>query len=267
MPVQLKTILSVAGSDPTGGAGIQADIRGGILMGLHVMTAITAVTAQNSRGISQLGTVPSEMLEKQLDSILFDATPDAVKIGMIGSMENAGVIKNFIEKLPPETPIVVDPVFASSAGEICMFDESGIYLSIYREFINPLATVVTPNLKELSLLIEDSVSISINEIPSYLNTEAVVIKGGHSENDIIEDVLILKDKILTERHSKIDCHNTHGTGCLFSSLLASFLAIGNDLEKAFIETTKLVYNIISNSNNYKLGNSSYGPLNINSYKL
>ena len=255
---QLKTLLTVAGSDPTGGAGIQADIRAGISLGFHVMTAITAVTAQNSKGVFGIEVISDNMLKSQLASILEDVTPDAVKIGMVGSLSNLEVIHDFLSSLSPSVPVVVDPVLKSTAGNMELVkDETPEMIDKYQKEIFPMVTVVTPNLEELK------------NFPEMMTTaNAIVLKGGHSGSDSIEDKLIQKDSDeIIKSHSRIDCENLHGTGCVFSSLLACFLGLGFSLRESFCKTSQKMIEIIKESNCYSLGGSEYGPLNINRYKL
>lgn len=261
MPKKLKSLLAIAGSDPMGGAGIQADIRAGSIIGVHVLTAITAITSQNSKGLIDSGVVSPRVLKNQLDTIIVDTVPDAIKIGLVGDIENLKVIKDFLESLP-DIPIVVDPIIKITAGTVSQknIDISPI-LKFYIEEIFPSATVVTPNLDELNSYTGDK---DINEnLLDLLNCRSIIVKGGHSTSEILTDYLITPDGILTASHPKIHCMNLHGTGCLFSSLLAGRLAIGESLDNSFYKTSYDVANIISQSCDYRLGKSSYGPLNIN----
>ena len=255
MSRKLKTLISIAGSDPTGGAGIQADVRAGSAMGVHVLSAITALTAQNSNGIRKIELVSPQMLQAQLRSIIEEVIPDSVKIGMIGSVKNLGIIVDFISALPKGTPVVVDPVLKSTAGDNSLFDDDNReMIKIYKEKLFPIVTVVTPNIPELEILGD------ITEL-----CQAIVIKGGHSSRDVIEDILLFKDSKVSHSHPRMKCGNLHGTGCVYSSILASYLALGRSLEDAFVSTCSKMEEIISNSCDYSLGSSDYGPLNINNY--
>lgn len=251
MAERLHSVLSIAGSDPTGGAGIQADIRTGSLMGCHVLTAITAVTAQNSKGVSKIMTVSPGMLREQLDDIIEDVTPNAIKIGMVGSADNIKEIFFFLSRLNSEMPIVVDPVLKSTAGDFLLNDGSDI-LKAYHRYLFPLATVITPNRYEAEMIGK--------EYP-------MVIKGGDTTESCIEDILTVDGKVLSYRHQKIDSINLHGTGCVYSTLLASYLALGRTLTQAFMDASVKMSEIISRSTGYRLGASGYGPLNINNYKI
>lgn len=266
---KLKTILSIAGSDPTGGAGIQADIRTGVSKGTHVMTAITGVTVQNSKGLSEIGLVNPNILDAQLNAIIEEVTPDAIKIGMIGSRENLEVISDFLKTIPKNVPVVVDPVMKATAdGNQLMKDGEKIITPLnYRESILPFSWVITPNIEELKILLENNIFNSQDplSITNNLNTNAVIIKGGHSEESDIQDILITRRAIYKNSHRRIECKNLHGTGCVYSTLMAIYLAKGETLEDAFNKTSSDLFQIINNSCDYNLGNSSYGPLNINNY--
>lgn len=252
MPKKLKTLLSIAGSDPVGGAGIQADIKAGTRVGVHVMTVITAVTSQNSKGIQDLGILPNRIVKTQIDSILEDVLPDAVKIGMIGSYENALVIEDFLNTLSENIPVVIDPVLTASADHNNLFKEESL-LNFYVDNLFPLATVITPNFKEFNTL-------------NSLKTESYIITGIEDDENI-NDILYSPEGKIEISHKKISCINLHGTGCTFSSLLASYLALGYPLNKAFQMASQTIHEIIFDSMDYKLGTSEYGPLNINKYKL
>lgn len=276
MKRELTTILSIAGSDCTGGAGIQADIRAAAANGVFTMTAVTAVTAQNSHGVSAVYPVPPSILEAQLNDILEDVRPDAIKIGMLGSCENgetiARVLKNY-----RGIPVVIDPVMSSSAGGD-LNSSTGQILELYLSKLFPIATVVTPNLIESELFLKqttakggaDSIEEFAGSLLRLFRSEAVVLKGGHSSGDILTDTLayrsesgIVRFKTFCSR--RISCKNLHGTGCVYSSLLASELAKGRDLSRAFTNASAMIKEFISDSTGYDFGSSDYGPLNTNDY--
>ena len=271
MPESVKTLLSIAGSDPLGGAGIQADIRSGILMGFHVATAVTAVTAQNSHGLSDLGVIPSYLLKDQLASILQDVTPDAVKIGMIGSLENMRVVIDFLHSVYSRIPVVIDPVLKSSAGNRELSkDEIPEMIDLYRNELFPLTTVLTPNIEEYGQLFPNAV-LSEEESDRFdtreLNCNSVIITGATRNQDSVSDILVYKGDVTSITHKRVDCHNLHGTGCVFSSVLACFLGEGNNVPVAFSLTSAKMNEIILRSCDHSLGVSTYGPLNINNYNL
>lgn len=262
MPSYLKTLLTIAGSDPLGGAGIQCDIRCGSSLGVHVLTAITAVTSQNSTGMVNLGVLDSKILKSQLDAILVDTMPDAIKIGLIGSIENLSVIVDFLNGLSKNIPVVLDPILKISADHHPSFhpNTSNEYLDSLVKYLIPLCSLVTPNLEEYEILKSRG-----GDFPD--NCKTLITKGGHSGAKEITDFLISKDLTLEKKHRKVECKNLHGTGCAFSSFLASYLALGYSLKDAFLLTSDKLFEIIENSVNYSLGSSDYGPLNINKYFL
>lgn len=271
MPEKLKTLLTIAGSDPTGGAGIETDIRTGISLGLHVMAAVTVVTAQNSKGIKKISSIPAEILRAQLDSIVEETIPDAIKIGMIGNIKNFKIIQDYLFTLPDTIPIIVDPVLKATSDGSHLFvnlTEKEV-AKLYYFNIFPNVVVATPNLSELKILL-DKKKLYLNnpgKILEELNIKNLIIKGGDTTKSEITDILLTNKGIFYHSHKKIKCKNLHGTGCAYSSLIASYMALGNPLEEAFSLSNKKMEEIISQSCDYSLGDSKYGPLNINNYRI
>lgn len=278
MTQPLITLLAIGGSDPCGGAGIQADIKAGSSLGVHVLTAVTTVTAQNSYKFDNSYPIPPEILEQQLGAVLEEVIPDAVKIGMLGSLENGEVISRFIKKLPDSVPIVVDPVLKASVGELSSDSSFEYILNFYESMILPYADAVTPNIPEADIFLKfnrlETIKDDMEKAAALLKlwkTNAVILKGGHSEGDEISDYLAdyLDGVVIISKssHKKIPCLNLHGTGCVYASLLAAFLSLGFPLHEAFLKTSERLHEIITESCNYSLGNSKYGPLNILRYRL
>lgn len=229
----MKTALTIAGSDCSGGAGIQADIKTMITNGVYAMsaiTALTALTAQNTTGVTAIMESTPEFLGEQLESIFTDIYPDAVKIGMVSS---SSLIKTISEKLKKYDAknIVVDPVMVATSGAKLISDEA---VSTLKEHLFPLATVLTPNIPEAEVLSEMKISneeemIKAAEIISEKYGCAVLCKGGHQINDAND--LLFKDGTYTWYNGKrINNPNTHGTGCTLSSAIAANLAKGFDLD-------------------------------------
>lgn len=282
---QLSTILSIAASDPTGGAGIQADIKAAANVGVHCLTALTAVTSQNSSGISNIYLLPKGAILSQVKDILKDVIPDAVKIGMIGSVDNGDEIREILTLLPAHTPIIVDPVLSATAGG---WVENADYrlelIKFYKNLFSDRRIIPTPNELEASWILDKNFSI-ISEytdaIIEEFNLKAAIVTGGkktEKNREIkINDTLIVDSMSFINSDNSLknlivespfrDTVNLHGTGCTFSSLLASFLALGENIEDAFLNTKKILSDIIKKSNSYRLGVSTYGPLNIMDYKL
>lgn len=282
MAEKLTTILSIGGSDCMGGAGIQTDLRVSAEMGLHCMTVITAVTAQNSKGIHALNDVPAHMVQSQLDSILSEIRPNTVKIGMIGNLENGRVISDILRQLPKKTSVIIDPLLAASKGGNLIKDNNSIDFKkeIVRFFIDnlfPYATVVTPSTSEANFFAEENNILYGNDkdyaakLLEVLGCKGLVLKGGDSDGNIVKDLLAIKTDVgilFDEFTSKrIDCNNLHGTGCAFGAYLATYMAKGFSLQESFQLASFMMKKIISDSCDYSLGASLYGPLNITGYEL
>lgn len=228
----MKTALTIAGSDSSGGAGIQADIKTMTVNGVYGMSAITALTAQNTTGVTGIMEVTPEFLGEQLDDIFTDIFPDAVKIGMVA---NSGLIEVIARKLRlyKAVNIVVDPVMVSTSGSRLINDEAVITL---KESLLPMAAVLTPNIPEAEVLSGIRVTSSQDMIrAARLISEAygcaVLCKGGHQLNDA-NDLLYREGSYKWFNGKRINNPNTHGTGCTLSSAIASNLAKGYDLDAA-----------------------------------
>ena len=226
----MKTVLTIAGSDSSGGAGIQADIKTMTANGVYAMSAITALTAQNTTGVTGIMEVTTEFLSKQLDSVFTDIYPDAVKIGMVSSVKLIGTISEKL-KFYNARNIVVDPVMISTSGSKLLQDDA---IETLKNSLFPQAVILTPNIPEASVLSGISINneedmIKSAEIISNQFGCAVLCKGGHKVNDA-NDLLYYNHKYKWFMGEKIDNKNTHGTGCTLSSAIACGLAKGLDLE-------------------------------------
>jgi hydroxymethylpyrimidine/phosphomethylpyrimidine kinase len=224
-------ILVIAGSDSGGGAGIQADVKTITMLGGHAMTAITALTAQNTLGVDAIHAVPAEMILAQIDSVVSDIGVDAVKIGMIGSAFSAEMVAARLERLKaeqPDLPIVFDPVMVATSGSALADDAT---IAAFGKLM-AIATLTTPNLPELARLTqeEDPVGGALHLVSDH--GCAVLIKGGHEEGDALADALIETDNMTSWQGQRIDTTSTHGTGCTLASAIAFFLAQGSSLADA-----------------------------------
>ena len=221
----MARVLVIAGSDSGGGAGIQADIKAITMLGGHAMTAVTAVTAQNTVGVTAIHPVPAEIVLAQIDAVISDIGIDAVKIGMIGSAFTATQVGERLERLraeQPDLPIVFDPVMvATSGGRLA--DEATV--AAFARLMD-VATLTTPNLPELKRLTseDDPVAAALHLVGQH--GCAVLIKGGHEEGDALADALIEEDNMTSWQGQRIDTTSTHGTGCTLASAIALFLARG-----------------------------------------
>jgi len=223
----IPRILIIAGSDSGGGAGIQADIKTVTMLGGHAMTAITAITAQNTLGVDAVMPVPAEMVLAQIDAVLSDIGADAVKIGMIGSAATAQAVAERLEGL--DVPIVFDPVMIATSGAE-LADAATIKAF---ERLMTIASVVTPNLPELEALGGEAAVLA--------HGCHLVAKGGHAEGAVIVDRLFSPSGPLHRLEGKrFDTDDTHGTGCTFASALATGLGSGLPIREAFEQAVRFV---------------------------
>ena len=225
----MKKVLTIAGSDSGGGAGIQADIKTMTMNGVFAMSAITALTAQNTLGVQGILDVPADFLKAQLDSVFTDLRPDAVKIGMVSS---SALIEAIAERLTfyRAENIVVDPVMVSTSGSRLIAEDA---VKVLTEKLFPLATVLTPNIPEAEVLSGITIAAvsDMEKAARIINTKfscSVLLKGGHAVSDA-NDLLYDGKSIKWFYGRRIDNPNTHGTGCTLSSAIASNLAKGLDL--------------------------------------
>ena len=226
----MKTALSIAGSDSCGGAGIQADIKTMTMNGVYAMSAITALTAQNTTGVRSIMEATPEFLKDQIDAVFEDIRPDAVKIGMVSSAELIKIIADRLTYYKAEN-IVVDPVMVATSGSELMKTDA---VSVLTRELLPLATLVTPNIPEAEVLSGMSVQTKedMERVAKVIGDTygcAVLLKGGHSVSDA-NDLLYANGNYKWFSGKRINNPNTHGTGCTLSSAIASNLAKGYDLE-------------------------------------
>ena len=254
----MKKVLTIAGSDCSGGAGIQADIKTMLANGVYAMSAITALTAQNTLGVSAVLDVDANFLEDQLDSIFTDIYPDAIKIGMVSQVS---LIKSIAKKLKEykATNVVLDPVMVATSGAKLISDDA---ISVLQEYLFPFASIITPNIPEAEVLagmsIENNTDMEIasKKIGDKFSC-AVLCKGGHNVSDA-SDVLYENGKFKWFIGERIDNNNTHGTGCTLSSAIASNLAKGMDMDEAIKRAKEYISGALKDMLDLGKGN---GPLN------
>ena len=225
----MKTALTIAGSDCSGGAGIQADLKTMTMNGVYAMSAITALTAQNTTGVTGISEVTPDFLKQQIEMVFTDIRPDAVKIGMVSNSELIETIAECLTRYQADN-IVVDPVMVATSGSSLMQSEA---VAALKSKLIPIATLVTPNIPEAEVLsgmkIEDEDSmVTAARFISECYGCAVLLKGGHSINDA-NDLLYADGQATWFYGKRIDNPNTHGPGCTLSSAIASNLAKGYDL--------------------------------------
>ena len=252
-------ILIIAGSDSSGGAGIQADIKTATALGSYAMTAITAVTVQNTTGVKSIIPIHPKQISQQIEFTCKDIRPNAIKIGMLHS-EN--VIKSIIKSLDKIKidKIILDPVMVAKGGAK-LIDKKAI--DILRNRLIKKVQLITPNIPEAEILTKTKIRsvedmIYAANILLGLGVKNVLIKGGHRESRIIKDVFVNKEEIKIFKNKKITTKNTHGTGCTLSTAIATFFSCGKSIKKSCELATKYVHNAIGSNLKYGKG---HGPIN------
>ena len=233
-PAAPPRVLTVAGSDSGGGAGIQADLKTMLALGVHGMSVITAVTAQNSTGVQGYWELPAEAVRAQFRSVVDDIGTQAVKTGMLASAELVATVADLLGGLDPAVPVVVDPVGVSKHGDALL---AGTAVSVLRERLLPLATVATPNLHEVAQLTgitvadEDGMPDAARALQD-LGARWALVKGGHLPGEAADLLLGPDGEPHWFRAPRYDNRHTHGTGCTLASAIASELALGLDVPEA-----------------------------------
>jgi hydroxymethylpyrimidine/phosphomethylpyrimidine kinase len=257
-----QVVLSIAGSDSGGGAGIQADLKTISALGCFGTTAITAITVQNTLGVSGIHPIPVDFVIAQIKAVVDDLRPSAIKIGMVHSPKLAlGIAEALVHY--PTIPVIFDPVMVATSGDR-LIEETTI--TTFKEQLFPLAEVITPNLHEAAILagMEIKTIYDMKEAAQCLlhyGSKAVLIKGGHLEGSDLFDLYLHRDGDERTFHSsRIYTLNTHGTGCTLSSAIASFLALGNDLITSISKAEDYTHKAIEEGKNVAVG-GGHGPLN------
>lgn len=246
-------VLIVAGSDSSGGAGVQADIKTAQAFGCYAMTAITAVTAQNTRGVAAIHPVPPDIVAKQIAACLTDIGADAIKIGMLGSTKLIKAVAAALEGV--RAPIVLDPVMVSTSGDRLLPDSA---VSALVKELFPLAALVTPNLPETRALVGRGDAETCARKLIAFGARAALIKGGHATSATVDDVLVWNGGVETYAFPRIRTKHTHGTGCTLSTAIACGLAQKQSLPLAVGRAREYVQAAIETAPGLGKG---HGPLN------
>ena len=258
-----KRILTIAGSDSGGGAGIQADIKTITMHGCYAMSAITAVTVQNTLGVQSVMGVAPEVVGAQVTSVLSDIGADAVKIGMLYSTDVVCAVADALEKYPVKN-MVLDTVLLSTSGKRLLMEKG---VETMKECLFPMATVVTPNIPEASVLSGEEIESledmrRVSKLLSEKYETSFLVKGGHLKQDDLTDVLY---DFSTHRHyeytsKRMETKNTHGTGCTLSSAIACNLSEGNSLNVSIEKAKSYLNEAMKSGSAYLIGNGK-GPMN------
>jgi hydroxymethylpyrimidine/phosphomethylpyrimidine kinase len=254
------TALTIAGSDSGGGAGIQADLKTFSALGVFGTSALTAITAQNTLGVTAIAPVPDDIIAAQIKAVLDDIGADAVKIGMLGT---ADVVQTVALALAQYTgPVVLDPVMVAKSGDPLLADDA---IAALRAHLLPRADLLTPNLPEAARLLDTDVARSAEEVAAQghallaLGAKAVLMKGGHAEGPLCIDRLITAQTITDLCAPRIATRNTHGTGCTLSSAIAAHLARGLPLTEATRRAHDWLHQAILAADSLNIG-AGHGPV-------
>ncbi len=262
LPYSYPRVLSIAGSDSGGGAGIQADLKTFSALGCFGMTAITALTAQNTTGVRAIHAVPPQMLADQIDAVVEDIGVNAVKIGMLHSPEIVQTVASAIQRHALHK-VVFDPVMVATSGAV-LIDNAAVQVLVRELF--PRTAVITPNLDEAALLVqrplhtEGDMEAAASQLLA-MGANAVLVKGGHLQGEVVSDLLALASgEKVWMRDNRIHTPNTHGTGCTLSSAIAAHLALGKELVQAVQSARAYIRGALQHGAEVRTGKGS-GPLN------
>jgi len=252
-------ILIIAGSDSSGGAGIQADIKTITSLGSYAMTAVTAITAQNTTGVKSISSINPKEIEKQIIFTCKDIKPDAIKIGMLHSTSAIKSVISSINKIKVRK-IILDPVMVAKAGTKLINNKA---IQILKNKLIKKVILITPNIPEAEILTKTKIKsvedmIYAGRILLNFGAQNVLVKGGHLNTKNIQDVFVNKNEIKVFKNKKITTKNTHGTGCTLSSAITTFFSCGKPLKKSCELGIKYVNNAIGSKLNYGKG---HGPIN------
>ena len=259
---EIPTVLSIAGSDPSGGAGIQADLKTFMAAGVYGAAAIAGLTAQNTMAVDSAIAVSADFVKAQLTSVFSDIRIDAIKLGMLPGRAICEAIAPFISKYP----VICDPVMVATSGGRLVDSDA---VSALMEIILPETDYVTPNLYELEVLygkpVEDVIEAGMAVMKRFPGLMGIALKGGHRPDPggTVTDILLFRDneviREIRQTNPYIDTQNTHGTGCTFSSAMAAFLAKKHTPADAFVQAVQMTHRLIVSSKDKKIG-SGHGPL-------
>lgn len=257
--------LTIAGSDPSGGAGIQADLKTFAALDVYGATVITALTAQNTQGVTGVFSIPPAFIAEQFCSVVSDLAVAAVKTGMLGNVATVETVASLLSS-GARVPVVVDPVMVATSGDVLL--ESAA-IDAVRRLLIPCAALITPNLPEAARLLDRPEAETEAEIRAQaealmtLGCGAVLLKGGHGRGADATDILFDGSRHLIFRRPRVTTKNTHGTGCTLSAAIAAGLALGKALPEAVGDAKLFVWNALSSGSDMSVGKGENGPIDHN----
>jgi len=257
-----KKALTIAGSDSSGGAGIQADLKTFAANGVYGMSAITAITAQNTEGVRDIHPIPIKILESQIAAVMDDIGADALKIGMLHSSEVIQTVLDALKKYQMEN-VVLDPVMVATSGDKLLRDEA---IETLIKDLLPAVSVITPNIPEAEIILEKKIKTeedfqnAAREL-SQTGAKSVLLKSGHFKGGELSDIFYItsKDELIEMPFKRIETKNTHGTGCTLSSAVAAWLALGYPLKEAIQKGMEYTHQAIFEGSAYQIG-KGHGPV-------
>jgi hydroxymethylpyrimidine/phosphomethylpyrimidine kinase len=260
-PARTAIALTIAGSDSSGGAGIQADLKTFTALGVYGASVITALTAQNTGGVQGIHPVPPAFVAQQLDSVLSDLAVGAIKTGMLANADIVGTVAAMLRAAPPR-PLVVDPVMVATSGDVLLSPDA---IGTMKDALLPLATLVTPNLAEAALLLDtrqaedEAGAVSQAKALHAAGYGAVLVKGGHGRGDDAVDIMVGATGVERFVRPRIDTPHTHGTGCTLSAAIAALLARGASLTEAVDRAKTFVWEGLRHGHDLGVGHGR-GPV-------
>jgi hydroxymethylpyrimidine/phosphomethylpyrimidine kinase len=245
----IPVALAIAGSDPSGGAGIQADLKTFTAFGVYGTSVITALTAQNTRGVKGVEVISPAFVKAQLSAVMTDIRINAIKTGMLANADLIVAIQRALMSAP-QLPLVLDPVMIATSGQSLLQADA---VDALRRLLIPRATLVTPNIPEAARLLDVTAATTVDQMIAQaqalrqLGCKAVLLKGGHGTDDTATDILLIGDTVTRIEKPRIETANTHGTGCTLSAAIAALLALGVPLETACIRAKDYVWQALDNA--------------------
>jgi hydroxymethylpyrimidine/phosphomethylpyrimidine kinase len=254
-------VLIVAGSDSGGGAGIQADIKTVTALGGYAMTAVTAITVQNTLGVTNVHAVPPSIVREQIEAVMSDLGADTWKIGMMGSADHVRAVMEAWYAVGDGAPVVLDPVMIAKGGASLLEEDA---IAVIRDELMPVAAIVTPNAPEAEAL----TGVDVRDLDGQINAADILVnqlgawsalvKGGHIEGDTIRDVLLTREGYRVFESPRIDTRATHGTGCTLASAIAAYNALGEPLEPSVEKARAYLMEAIRNAPGFGQGHQPLG---------